>query len=269
MRESLSSLFVAWQSPTERSWFTVGRLASWGGDEFQFDYTRGVESAAEAGFQPFSAFPDLQVSYRSNRLFPFFGNRLLSRNRREYNDFVRWVSHHEASDDPIALLAHSGGRRVTDSLELFPRPELDERGHYHLHFFAHGLGHMSSGAARRAEQLEKGERLLVMKDVQNPHDPHALMLRTEGRYDQDTFFMGYFPRYLAADISPVLEQVRFAPVHVLRVNLPPAPIQYRVMCCFEIHPPKGARLFSGPEFTPMSEPPPVRLSSKRLRGKAR
>lgn len=263
MSSFLNSLYVAWQSPTERSWFTVGKLSSLG-HRYRFEYTQGVPAAEKAGFQPFSAFPDLFVSYESQRLFPFFGNRLLSRSRREYHDFVRWVSHHDASDDPVVLLARSGGTRMTDSLELFPKPEPDERGHYHIHFFAHGLRHMPASAAKRAEELQEGDRLLVLKDLQNPSDPRALMLRTDGSHEQDVYFMGYFPRYLAADLSAVVEETPFAAARVLRVNRPPAPIQYRVMCCFEIHPPPGSRLFVGAEFAPMSEPRRSGSAPKRL-----
>lgn len=265
MPKPMTRLFVAWQSPTERTWFTVGTLVSDNG-RYRFDYTQGAVEAQKSGFAPFSAFPDLFVSYESERLFPFFGNRLLSRSRREYEDFVRWVSHHEQSDDPISLLARSGGAPMTDSLELFPKPELDERGHYHIHFFAHGLSHMPTSAAKRAEELTPGDRLLILKDVQNPIDPEALMLRTEGKYDQDIYFLGYFPRYLAADISLVIEKTSFALVRVLRVNFPPAPVQYRVMCCFEIQPPENVRLFDGAEFTPINASRSLNASSvRRLR----
>lgn len=251
MPEPINSLFVAWQSPTERTWYTVGRLSSHAG-HFRFDYTKGARFAGHDGFQPFSAFPDLLVTYESERLFPFFGNRLLSQGRREYRDFVRWVSGHATSDDPIMLLAQSGGTRMTDSLELFPKPERDEKGHFHLHFFAHGLRHMPASAATRAEELKPGDQLLIMKDVQNPADPRALMLRTDGKYEQDVYFLGYIPRYLAADISPILERLGYAPVRVLRVNQPPAPIQYRVMCCYDFHAPEGVRLFESEEFSPIN-----------------
>jgi hypothetical protein len=248
----MNTLYVAWQSPIDRSWFTVGKLSS-NGDKFRFEYTAGAEEAREKGFSPFSAFPDLLVSYESERLFPFFGNRLLSRSRREYSDFVQWVSGHEPSDDPVVLLARSGGTRMTDSLELFPKPELDEKGDFHLHFFVHGLSHMPVSAASRAERLQPGERLLILKDVQNSIDRRALMLRTEGDREQDIYYLGYFPRYLAREIAPVLEQTEYAPVHVLQVNPPPAPIQYRVLCCFQIHPPAAVRLFEGDEFMPLTQ----------------
>jgi hypothetical protein len=246
----MKTLYVAWQNPIERSWFTVGRLSS-NGDNFRFDYTAGAEAARDSGFSPFAAFPDPFVSYESERLFPFFGNRLLSRSRREYSDFVKWVSAHEASNDPVALLAWSGGTRMTDSLELFPEPESDENGYFHLHFFVHGLSHMPASAASRAQQLGVGEKLLILRDVQNAVDRRALMLRTEGVYKQDIHFLGYFPRYLASEIAPVLEQAEFAPVQVLRVNPPPAPVQYRVLCCFKIRPSAAIRLFEGGEFMPL------------------
>ena len=246
----MSELFVAWQSPKDRSWHTVGRLMS-ATHGYRFEYTRGAEIAQGSGFTPFSAFPDLFVSYESDRLFPFFANRLLSPNRPEYSDFVRWVSHHEEIHEPVLLLGQSGGTRVTDTLELFPKPALDDRGNYHLHFFVHGLSHMPEAAVKRAEELKSGDSLLILKDIQNPFDKNALMLRTDGAEDQPVFFLGYFPRYLARDIAPILERTLWAPVRVLRVNRPPAPIQYRVMCCFQMHPPAGTRLFSGEDFQPM------------------
>lgn len=245
-----NTLFVAWQSPKVRSWFTVGQL-SYTFERYRFQYTKGALLACSHGFVEFSAFPDLYVTYESERLFPFFGNRLLSRGRREYDDFVRWVSRHESSNDPMVLLAVSGGTRMTDSLELFPKPEIDHNGDYHVHFFLHGLSHMPASAVARAEQLKEGERLLIMKDVQNEVDSLALMLRTEGSHDQDIYFVGYFPRYLAREFSPVLDYSQYAPVQVLRVNQPPAPIQFRVMCCFELKPPASAKLFGGDEFTPL------------------
>jgi hypothetical protein len=261
----VSTLYVAWQSPKERSWFTVGQL-SYALKRYRFRYTKGALLAYSHGFVEFSAFPDLYVTYESDRLFPFFGNRLLSRSRREYADFVRWVSHHESSNDPMALLAGSGGTRMTDSLELFPKPELDQNGHYHVHFFLHGLSHMPASAAVRAEQLEEGERLLIMKDVQNTVDPLALMLRTQGSYEQDIYFVGYFPRYFAREFSPVLEDSKYAPVQVLRVNRPPAPIQFRVMCCFQVKPPADAKLFGGDEFIPLMHPSAQVLgTARRLR----
>jgi hypothetical protein len=224
--------------------------------------------AKDAGFKPFTAFPDLLVSYESGRLFPFFENRLLSKSRREYSDFVRWVSGHSENDDPVLLLARSGGQRMTDSLELFPMPERDERGHFHIHFFAHGLRHMPASAAKRAEELVRGDHLLVMKDVQNPTDHRALMLRTDDKYDQDVYFMGYMPRFLSTEVGSWVEGLGFGPVQVLRVNLPPAPIQYRIMCGLEFHPPEHARLFEGEEFTPMNATPlgPVMLSRPSRRG---
>jgi len=259
----MKTLFVAWQSPTERSWFTVGRLRS-RGERFRFDYTHGVEAAGEVGFRPFSAFPDLHVSYESERLFPFFANRLLSRSRREYEDFVRWVSPHELEDDPVALLARSGGTRMTDSLELYPQPEQDN-GWYHLHFFVHGLSHLPAAAANRAEQLQEGEHLLILKDVQNPQDRNALVLRTEERNEQDFFFMGFVPRYLAQDVAPILEESS-ARATVVRLNPPPTPIQFRILCCFRIRPPAGHRLFRGREFLPINEDAPS-PASRRTRSR--
>jgi hypothetical protein len=258
----MRTLFVAWQSPVNRSWFTVGKLSS-SKARFRFEYTHGARHARKFGFRYFPAFPDLRVTYESERLFPFFANRLLSRSRREYKEFVKWVSSHEREEDPVALLARSGGARMTDSLELFPAPK-KRGGEYHLHFFVHGLRHMPVAAANRAEQLVSGERLLLAKDVQNPHDPRALLLRTgDDDHEQDVFFVGYLPRYLAQDVSPILEEST-AQAYVLRMNPPPAPIQFRVLCCFRIRPPSDFSLFDGEEFTPIADSPPRALRRRSL-----
>src|SRR5205085_7265532 len=176
---------------------------------YRFVYTRGVLEAQRSGnFQPLLAFPDLHVEYESDKLFPLFSNRLPSRTRPDYDSFVRWLSVPEHEDDPMALLARSGGQRVTDALEVFPCPEADVDGEYVVHFFVHGLSHMPQASAKRAERLKSGELLLLLHDFQNPRDPRALMLRTSEALPQDVFLLGYCPRYLLGDATELMKAYR-------------------------------------------------------------
>ena len=62
--------------------------------------------------------------------------------RPDYQDYIQWLNIPQHEDEPIAILARSGGRKATDTFELFPCPERNEDGFYHLHFFVHGLRYM-------------------------------------------------------------------------------------------------------------------------------
>lgn len=249
----MTTAFVAWRSPTTRKWFPVGRLTS---DDalFEFVYTKGAQRAqGEAGFQPLVSFPEFGRAYVSDKLFPLFANRLLAKTRREYASFVEWVSLPEADTDPIALLARSGGRRATDALEIFQCPEPNEEGKVEIHFFAHGLQYFPTEATERARRLEPGAPLLVMHDFQNKADSHALMLRTAEEIPQDIYPVGYCPQYLLSDVYELLEKPDSVSVRVLRVNQPPAPLGFRLLCTLSARWPDTYAPFSAPDYLPVAE----------------
>ena len=68
---------------------------------------------------------------------------------------------------------------------------------------------------------------LLMKDLQNPHDPMALLMRT----DDPVSLVGYAPKYFSAEFTDLIDKVSpdKVEVSVEQVNLD-APIQYRVLC---------------------------------------
>lgn len=167
----MKTLFLAWQDPKTRRWFTVGRLDVSTG-LYSFTYTNGAISARDAaGFEPLAAFPVLHKNYTSEKIFPLFSNRFLPSHRPEFGEYLQWLNIPENERDPVAILARSGGRRATDTLEVFPKPTLNADGGYEFHFLVHGLRHMTKGAADRVLLLEPGEPLLAMRDIQNPKDP--------------------------------------------------------------------------------------------------
>jgi len=55
------------------------------------------------------------------------------------------------------LLARNGGQRVTDRLEVFPPPEVDEDGLYNFHFFARELQHLPQKALNLIDGLQPGD----------------------------------------------------------------------------------------------------------------
>jgi HIRAN domain len=243
----MRTLFLAWQDPKNRSWFPIGRLTFEAG-KFTFVYTQGARNAAQtSAFQPLYSFPDFDKGYQSEELFPLFANRVMRPSRPDYKDYLEYLNIPQHSDDPMAILSRSGGKKATDHFEVFPCPEPDENGLYHIHFFLHGLRHRSSAAIERVDILKAHEQLYIMHDVQNPHDPQALALRTD-----DCHLIGYCPRYLAQDIHELLKQdSKLINVHVERVNPVPAPIQLRLLCSITAEWPSDFHPFSSNEYQPL------------------
>jgi hypothetical protein len=239
----MSTLYLAWRQP-DRRWWPVGRLAR-DGSEYVFAYTRGAVSAAEAGFRPLLSFPDLDEVYVSRNLFPVFANRLPHRSRPDYHDFVQWLDLEPAEADPMVLLARSGGRRETDMFEVFPVPEPTPAGRYESAFFVHGLRHRGPAAEDEARRLHAGDPVVLEPEPENPEDPRALRVSTVARGTH----LGFVPRYLCDDVHFLRENARDdVQARVRRVNLPPTPAQFRVLCSLDAPWPAGFRPVSNPDF---------------------
>lgn len=245
------SLFIAYRSssPETGRWGPVGRLDQADG-VYRFVYTRGAERLE--GFHPFPEMPDLHRAYESNSLFPVFSNRLLSRSRPEYAAYLAWGGFNpDEAPDPLALLAVTEGRRQTDSFEVFPCPLPDYDGCFTTKFFLHGLRWMPEVATQRVNTLQIGERLALMIDLQNPHDPHAVAVRPMA--DVDRLMLGYVPRYLARDVKEVCSHCSpdFIHVEVERVNLN-APLQQRLLCRVSACWPENFQPCSGGDYQPLA-----------------
>ncbi|MGD0918024.1 MAG: HIRAN domain-containing protein [Thermodesulfobacteriota bacterium] len=238
-------VYLAWQNPEDRNWVPVGRLSFENG-VYRFVYTKGA--LRFANFIPFGRMTDLCAIYESEELFPLFANRLLSKSRPEYKDFLYWLNVKESEEDPLALLARTGGIRETDSLMVFPCPEKTEENTYHLHFFSQGIRYLPSEIILRINTLTPGHLLYLMPDPQNPNDLFAIALRTE----DPPVIVGYIPRYLNRDFHVFLkEPLRNTRVVVERVNSE-APMQLRLLCSITASWPEGFKPCSDPDYTPLA-----------------
>jgi hypothetical protein len=244
--KTLNKLFLAWQDPIGRSWFPIGRL-TFDGESYKFVYTQGVKEAqAKCAFKPLASFPRLDEIYTSTHLFPVFSNRLMSRSRPDYQSFIQWLNIPEEENNPIAILARSGGERQTDTLTVFPYPEPDAQGRYHLHFFSHGLRHLPSNAIERINLLPSGERLWLAHEFQNSYEEEVLTLNTE-----DHHIVGYCPRFLRAETFVLLRQNSSIEVRVEQVNQPPTPLQFRLLCCMTTVCIEDSRPFCSSQYQPL------------------
>jgi hypothetical protein len=243
----MNTLYLAWRQP-DRRWWPVGRL-SYDGSEYVFSYTKGARSAADAGFRPLPSFPDLDEVYVSKELFPLFQNRLPPSSRSDYSDFVEWLDLGSGENDPMGMLARSGGHRETDMFEVFPSPVPSAGNRYESAFFVHGLRHRGLQAEEEALRLRPGDPLVLQPDPENPHDPNALRVLTTVR----GIHLGFVPRYLCSDVH-ALQEVSGAHqvvVRVRRINPPPAPAQFRVLCELGAPWPSGFRALVDPDFEPL------------------
>jgi len=249
----MNTLYLAWRQP-DRRWWPVGQLTRQGSD-YVFTYTKGAISAEQAGFRPLLTFPDRDEVYVSSKLFPLFANRLPPKSRPDYSDFVQWLDLGPGEADPMILLARSGGRRETDMFEVFPLPERTTAGRYDASFFVHGLSHRPAEAQDEASRLRPEDRLELAPEPGNPEDPHALRVLATGTH------LGFVPRYLCGDIHSLRaaseESVRVA---VRRVNLPPTPMQFRLLCAIAAPWPAGFRPLSSPDFEPLHSLVPAQPS---------
>ncbi|MGF2034827.1 MAG: HIRAN domain-containing protein [Nostoc sp. CmiVER01] len=253
----MKTLFLAWQDPKSRAWFPIGRL-TFDDIKYQFVYTYGAtEAQVKCGFQPLISFPDLKEVYTSVELFPLFSNRLMRRSRPDYKNYIEWLNIPQHEDEPITILARSGGRKTTDNFEVFPCPEPDKNGLYHIHFFVHGVRHFPACAIERINQLQTGELLYLANEFQNPYDPRALLLCTE-----DHHIVGYCPRYIVNDVFKLKSKnPELVKVKVERVNPAPTPLQLRLLCNMTAEWDEDFRPFSSREYQPLVADIPMAYAS--------
>jgi len=240
---ALNFVFLAWQCSASRRILPVGRLLKLESGEHEFVYIRAVEKAQQMGFVPPLSLPHLDEVVRSAELPPLFKNRVMPVSRPDYPAFVRELGLSSAVD-PLQLMGRSGGRRVTDEFEVFSPPVDLPNGKSEMYVLVRGVRHVK-GAEEAIAGLVPGQRLLVLRDEQNPHALHAKLLRTDG-----TELVGYLPDYLAQELDgPGKPSLKELFVTVEKVNPPPAPVHHRLLCRVEF--PTTDSLFKGTDYAPI------------------
>lgn len=232
-----NELIISWKNPSTYMWVPVGRL-KFQNNRYFFQYTKGAENSQ--GFKLFEKMDDLNKIYESEELFPLFKNRLLQKSRPEYKEYLDWLNISTEDMHPMEELSLTGGVRATDSLQLFPIP-VKQNGYYEVKFFSHGIRYLASSYLERADKLENGDKLYLMKDIQNAHDGYALTLRTEDPPE----LVGYCPKNYVKDFNNLIDKNGAKNVELTVVkNNKNAPSQLKLLCKFK------AKWYDG--FTPFS-----------------
>ncbi|WP_029151776.1 HIRAN domain-containing protein [Methylovulum miyakonense] len=235
----MNPLYIAWQDPKSRLWHTVGRLSR-ERDLYTFAYTQGA--LASPHFKYLGRMRDVYKTYYSQELFPLFANRILNSSRPEYPDYVRWLAMNpDKENDPMQLLARSGGERATDELYVYTHPETNDQGELELFFLSNGLRHLDPASLQRIGQLQMGDSLALRREAENEHDRFALVIETD-----EPIKVGYCPRYLNRDLCQIMENTTIK-LTVERLNHD-APIQFRLLCKALFKLPPGFTLFGDDEY---------------------
>lgn len=246
----MKTLFLAWQDRSpKRAWYPIGRLeADVPASRYEFRYTKGAEMAQrEAGFPVLPAFPEMHRRYQSAELFPLFQNRVLDPRRKDFTEYLRWLDLSPAQNDPIEILAVSGGQRQTDSLEVFPKITKRADGSFVCRFFLHGIRHVSAPAQERGRRLSEGELLRIAVELNNPATGIAIQLISE-----DYQMLGWTPRYLVHDLVQAVAHAPVLQAKVVRVNEPSVPVSQRVLVEFSGSLAEGAEPMTSEPFQPVA-----------------
>lgn len=221
-------LILCWQDPIKKTWIAVGQL-SYQNEIYSFRYTKSVKELRKGSFSALLSMNDLNKEYNSKELFPFFVNRVFTKTRPEYNDYLEALGFESKNVTPMEEMSRSAGIRATDNFQLFPYPET-KNGRYEMHFFSRGVRHMEDSYIERSKKLNTSDSLKVMLDVQNNIDPKALLLCTSNNPPE---FMGYCPSFLCPDFNKLIKHYRKTPclfnVSVVKTN-PNASAQLRLLC---------------------------------------
>lgn len=221
--------FLAWEDrhrKDTRPWFPIGRLdADVEQSRYRFQYVGGARRAVkESGFPLLFEFPELNAWYESTALFPVFQNRVMSPARRDYAEYVRQLGMNELTN-PIQTLATSGGVRVTDAYEVFPKLEKGENGDFCCRFLLLGWNEFGEMVQERIEAFEPQAKLMLIPETNHPDNRLAIQIRT-----LDDLLIGRTPQYLAEDLAAAITRSpQNYKANVVQVNLPPAPQSHRVL----------------------------------------
>ncbi len=198
-KNGLDYIYVVWQDPKSRSKFVIGTLTRNG--HYEFTYGEELEQAKKCGFMPMVAFPSFEARYVEDTVFPTFSCRLPDVKRKDIQRILADCGLTEY--DEFELLKKSGAKLPTDTLE-FIDPIFDDQEVVDRTFHVAGMRYyMDCGGENcgAVSQLPSGTTLILRREPDNQHDPHAVQVMT-----REGVMLGYLPRYYSEAVSKRLEK---------------------------------------------------------------
>jgi hypothetical protein len=135
----ITALFLGWQDPQSELWLPVGKM-TWDTNrrQYYFAYTHGMKQAVDISpiqknllwGEP-ERLEQVQISKGVNLKFkPRMPLARLDETKRELDYYGLSTD----AIDPILFVSRSGGRRHSDSYDVFPEIQPDLDGKYHFYF---------------------------------------------------------------------------------------------------------------------------------------
>lgn len=140
-----------------------------------FRYFRDV--AESDGTFPLPGIPVTDSVIHSEHLFPLFAQRVVSPRRPDRSRILARLGLDDSAT-AFEILAHNGGRRSGDTIELIQLPRTHESGAESMQFLVHGMRHRSSVEQSAVDSLAVGDELVLVPEPDNPVDPEALLVST-------------------------------------------------------------------------------------------
>lgn len=253
------ALLVTWQHPRTRRIEPVGSLSRRHDGSYQFYYVQGALTAVD--FRPFLAFQALDEVYEASDLFSFFQQRVMDARRPDYVSYLATLDLTEPTG-PMEILARSAGRRLGDTVQLFPYPRVTSDGETSCTFLVHGVRHVD-GAAPAIEKMHVGDELLLQDDEANESNKRAMhVVSVSGQP------LGWVPDFLI----DYVRHVRAAgPTRVIveRANGDGTPMHLRLLAHLDGSVDAGYQPFSGEQFQPITHGLPRRADAMPARVTAR
>jgi hypothetical protein len=233
---------IAWRN-TERRRISPVAVLDFDGHKFRFEYLPTVSSVED--FRPFIGFPDLDRTYESERLWPFFALRVMDRRRPDFSRYVEWLGL-PPDATPIDILSRSGGQRKGDAVQVIEQPSVDLAGATESVFLVRGARYATSeySSTTAAEDLRAGDWLSIVSDTSNPTNPSALLITTGSEIP-----IGWIPDLLIGYVRIVMNNTM--QLVVLRNNGPDAPWHLRLLVQLTGHAEPGYQAFIGPTWPPL------------------
>lgn len=208
--------------------------------EYRFEYIK--KSVESDWFSPLPGLSKHDSGHRSPQLFPIFAERVISSRRPDRPETLRALGLPEDAA-PIEVLNRTGGRRVGDTIELVPMPDLSPDRSFSMLFLVHGVRHSSEDAQRRIGQLQRDEQLSLRADSTNPINTLAVQVA-----DGDGVTLGFVPDPLAPFVQDVLADPRGHRLSVEQANGPSVGFHFRLLVRLSGFAGPGLEPFTGPDW---------------------
>ncbi len=195
-------LFVLWGDTLDGTRHIVGELWREGTSSYAFAYQEDLSPAQARGFAFMTEFPEHRTKsspYRASRLFSTFAQRVPSRKRPDFGALLAsWGV--EDANDPMEILARSGGVQMTDRIELAEfRPETDDLS-VPLLFRVAGMNPQDGTGA---ERLRPGDPVDIVRAPESPRDRCATLVLAHGEHQ-----IGRVPRPYSPIFARLLDEGR-------------------------------------------------------------